>query len=186
MHPTKEKPDIKIHDLEFELMISEKEIRDKTNEIGRALTEKFKDNVPVLLGVLNGSFIFMADLMRACNMPCEVSFIKLSSYSGTKSTGIVKSVIGLQTDLDGRDVIIVEDIIDSGETMHQFLPQLMDMNPSSVTIVSLLVKPTAMKYNIRIDHIGFEIPEKFVVGYGLDYNEQGRNLKDIYQLKKGG
>jgi len=166
-------------------MISEKEIQDRTNEIGRALSQTFKENVPVLLGVLNGSFIFMADLMRACDMPCEVSFIKLSSYSGTESTGIVKSVIGLQTDLEARDVIIVEDIIDSGETMHQFLPQLLDMNPRSITIAALLVKPTAMKHDIRIDHIGFEIPEKFVVGYGLDYNEQGRNLRDIYQLKKG-
>jgi len=174
---------VQVHDLSFETYISAKEISDRIEELGEALTKKFKGRNPIFLAILNGSFIFTADLVRACNFDHEISFIKLTSYEGTASSGKVTTQIGLQEDLENREVIVVEDIIDTGTTIYHFLPTLKKSNPKSITVVSLLQKPSALKYPLEIDHIGFEIPNKFVVGYGLDYNGLGRNLKDIYQLK---
>lgn len=173
---------VKAHDLNFKLYYSEAQIKERVNEIGQQLTEQFRDKNPVFLSVLNGGFIFTADLTRACAIDCEISFIKLSSYQDTASTGKVIELIGLDTALKGRDVIIVEDIVDTGETMLQLLAKLNALEPASVTLVSLLVKPDALKERVKVDHIGFNIPNKFVIGYGLDYNELGRNLGGIYQL----
>lgn len=175
---------VKIHDLVFEPYIKNIDIQKRVKEIADALAKDFSDKKPIFLAILNGSFVFAADLARACNFDHEVSFIKLTSYEGTTSTGKVTTQIGLQEDLTARDVIIVEDIIDTGTTIYTFLPTLKEYNPKSISVVSLLSKPSALKYPLTMDHIGFEIPNKFVVGYGLDYNGLGRNLKDIYQLKE--
>jgi hypoxanthine phosphoribosyltransferase len=174
---------VKAHDLSFELMFSEEKVLARVREMGRELQEKYHDKNPIFLGVLNGAFIFTADLTRAFGGQCEVSFIKLSSYSGLESTGKVATVIGLTSDVENRHVIVVEDIIDTGKTMHDFLPTLRKMNPASVAFATFLLKPEAVKYEFPIDYIGFEIPNKFVIGYGLDYNEVARNLRGIYQLK---
>ena len=180
MEKTKE---VEIKELTFQLMINEESINERLDDLGRSLRESNVGKNPIFLGILNGSFIFMADLVRAYENPCEVSFIRLSSYDGLASSGKVTTIMGLSEPLENRDVIIVEDIIDSGKTMDEFLPALKEMNPSSVTLVTFLLKPDALKYDFPIDLVGFEIPDKFVIGYGLDYDEQGRNLKGIYQLK---
>jgi len=173
---------IKIHDLYFRPYLSAADIRKRVEAMGHELNAVYADKKPVFLGVLNGAFVFAADLLRACPFECELSFIKLSSYSGTASTGDVVTRIGLEADLAGRHVVLVEDIIDSGLTMHRFLPELQALKPASVAIAALLVKPEALEYQIRVDFRGFDIPQKFVVGYGLDYDGLGRNLEDIYEV----
>lgn len=175
---------VKAHDLQFQLYLSAEQIQERVKEMGMELFEKFHDKKPVFISILNGGFIFTADLTRACDIHCEISFIKLSSYQDTSSTGKVVELIGLDTDVEGRDVIIVEDIVDTGETMVQFLKQLEKSKPASVTIVSILVKPEALQERVKVDLVGFNIPNKFVIGYGLDYNGVGRNLKAIYQLQE--
>ena len=174
---------VKAHDLSFDLMISQKEVQAKVEEIGERLRKDYEGKNPLFLGVLNGSFMFTADLVRSFGKTCEVSFIKLSSYSGLESTGEVATVIGLTTDIEDRHVIVVEDIIDTGKTMFDFLPSLKKMKPSSVAFATFLLKPDAIKYDFPIEYVGFEIPNKFVIGYGMDYNELGRNLGGVYQLK---
>lgn len=174
---------VQVHELSFETYISAEEISTKVSALGESLARKFKGKNPVFLAILNGSFVFAADLVRACDFDHEISFIKLTSYEGTVSSGKVVTQIGLQEDLENRDVIIVEDIIDTGTTIYHFLSTLKKSNPKSITIVSLLQKPSALKFPLQVDYLGFDIPNKFVVGYGLDYNGLGRNLKDIYQLK---
>ena len=174
---------VKAHDLSFEILFSKEKILERVGELGKELYETYHDKNPLFLGVLNGAFIFTADLTRAFEGQCEVSFIKLSSYSGLESTGDVATVIGLTTSVENRHVIVVEDIIDTGKTMYDFLPTLKKMNPASVAFATFLLKPEAIKYEFPIDYIGYKIPNKFVIGYGLDYNEIGRNLRGIYQLK---
>ena len=173
---------VQVHDLSFRLLLSPEQIQTKVNELGKALTADFKGKNPLLIGILNGAFIFAADLMRACAMDCEISFVRLSSYKGTASTGEIATLIGLKRAIQGRHVIIVEDIVDTGTTLHHFLPDLKELQPASLSLLTLLLKPDALKYPIPIDYVGFEIPKLFVVGYGLDYEELGRNLKGIYQL----
>lgn len=175
---------IKLHDLNFKPFISEKEIEKRILEIGTEITQKFKGKKPLFIAILNGAFVFAADLVRACEIDSEIVFIRLMSYHGLESTGTVKTVIGLDQDLEGRDLIIVEDIVDSGQTMHNFLQDLKEKNPASITIATLLLKPGALQFPIEPDYVGFEIPTKFVVGYGLDYDGLGRNYRAIYQLKK--
>ena len=138
---------------------------------------------PLLLAVLNGAFVFAADLMRELTIPCEISFVKLASYQGTTSTGKVKEVIGINENLAGRTVIIVEDIVESGTTMKQMIESLGTRNPASVHICTLLLKPDRLKVDLDIDYAAFRIPNDFIVGYGLDYDQQGRQLPDIYTLK---
>lgn len=174
--------DIQIFDLKFRLFISQEEIEKRVKEMGAKLYEEYKDRSPVFLGMLNGAFVFMADLIRAFPAPAEVSFIRYSSYDGTESTRELKADLRVDQKLEGKDIILVEDIIDSGFSMHEFLPILHSVNPGSIKIVSLLFKEKALKFPVRPDLYGFEIPTKFVVGYGLDYHEQGRNLSDIYVL----
>lgn len=175
---------IQLHDLKFIPFIKEAKILEKVEEMGQQLAAKYADKNPIFLGVLNGAYIFAADLVRACDFNCESSFIKLSSYRGTQSTGNLATLIGLGEPIEGRHVIIVEDIIDSGKTLNKFIPQLKELGPASIEVAALLVKPEAMEYHVDIHYQGFDIPPAFVVGYGLDYDGLGRNLRDIYQLKE--
>lgn len=178
MHKT-----VQVHDLSFETYIDKQTIKQRVKEMGKELSKEFKAKNPLFLAILNGAFVFAADLVRTCKFEHEISFIKLTSYEGTTSSGKVVTQIGLQENLVGRAIILVEDIVDTGTTIYHFLPTLKKLNPKSITIVSLLQKPTALKFPLKVDYVGFEIPNKFVIGYGLDYNGLGRNLKDIYQLK---
>jgi hypoxanthine phosphoribosyltransferase len=174
--------EIKIHDLHFHKFIGKEVIEQRVQEMGAQLYEEYKDRSPVFLGMLNGAFVFMADLIRAFPAPAEVSFIRYSSYDGTESTRELKADLRVDQKLAGKDIILVEDIIDSGFSMHEFLPILHSINPGSIKIVSLLYKEKALKFPVKPDLFGFDIPTKFVVGYGLDYHELGRNLSDIYVL----
>ncbi|MEM1320909.1 MAG: hypoxanthine phosphoribosyltransferase [Bacteroidota bacterium] len=175
---------VQAHDLSFQLYISEEDIQRRVREIGQALAAKFREDYPVFIGVLNGAFMFTADLVRATNIQCEVAFTRLSSYQGTSSTGHVNTLIGLDADLKGRHVIVVEDIVDTGGTLHQFKQTLSEKEPASITLVGFLMKPEVFKNRFKVDHVGYEIPNKFVIGYGLDYNGAGRQLSNIYQLKE--
>jgi len=173
---------IRVHDKDFKSYISAEDIRKKVAELAGMLNRDYQDKHPVFIAILNGSFIFAADLFRELTIDAEISFIKLASYKGTKSSGQVISSIGLDTELFGRHVVIIEDIVDTGKTLNVFLPQLQHQQPLSLKIVALLHKPEAAVYPMKVDYTGFEIPDKFVVGYGLDYNGLGRNNAAIYQL----
>ncbi|WP_235297679.1 hypoxanthine phosphoribosyltransferase [Portibacter marinus] len=174
---------IKIHDLEFEAFIDRDDIDDRVGEIGYELTRKFEFENPLFLGMLSGAFVFMADIIREFDGDCEVQFVKYYSYDGTKSTDSLNEVIGVDDSVKDRTVILIEDIVDSGKTLQKFLPQLYSKGPKHVEVVSLLTKPTAFQHDIQIDHVGFEIEDVFVVGYGLDYNGYGRNLQAIYKKR---
>jgi len=174
---------IKIHDLEFEVFLDRNAIRDRVGAIGYELTKKFKNDRPLFLGMLSGAFVFMADIIREFDGDCDVQFVKYYSYEGTKSTGSLNEVIGVDDSIEGRTVILIEDIVDSGRTLHEFLPKIKAKKPKHLEIVSLLVKPSALEFDVPVDHIGFEIEDKFVVGYGLDYDGLGRNLQAIYRKR---
>lgn len=175
---------IQIQDTEFELFLENDQICKKIRLMAIQLDLDYESRCPVFIGVLNGSFIFMADLLKEINTVCEVGFIRVSSYAGTSSTGSVKEIFGLPDDLRNRDVILVEDIVDSGTTLEHILQEVRKQNPASLAVCSLLLKPAALKSKIdALEYVGFEIPNEFVVGYGLDYNGLGRNLKDIYKAK---
>jgi hypoxanthine phosphoribosyltransferase len=173
---------LRIHDKTFTAYISEEEIRKKVSELADSLNRDYRDKNPIFIAVLNGAFIFAADLFKSLSIDAEISFIKLASYKGMKSSGQVITAIGLDIELFGRHVVILEDIVDTGKTLHEFLPQLWHQQPASLKIVALLHKPEATAYPLEVDYKGFEIPDKFVVGYGLDYNGLGRNTAAIYQL----
>jgi hypoxanthine phosphoribosyltransferase len=175
-------PSIKVHDKEFGIFIPEDVLQKKISEMAALLNTDYKGKRPLFIAILNGSFMFASDLFRHLTIDAEICFIKLASYKGMKSSGKVITTIGLDDDLFGKDVVIIEDIVDTGKTLHEFLPKLLHQQPSSLKIVSLLHKPGAMKYPLQIDYVGFSIPDKFVVGYGLDYDGLGRNLKEIYQV----
>ena len=164
------------------MSISAEDIKKRVKELGARINKEMEGKNPLFLAVLNGSFVFAADLYREITIPSEITFVKLASYAGTVTTGIVSEVIGLNVDLTGRDVIIVEDIVDTGLTMKQMLETLSLQNPASVKICTLLTKPDKLQVPLTLDYVAFEIPNLFVVGYGLDYDQQGRNLKDIYEL----
>ena len=166
----------------FETFIDSNTVHKRILELGAQINKDYAGLNPLFLGILNGSFIFAADLFRSVSVNAEISFIKLASYKGLNSTGSVTTAIGLDTDLHGRHVVILEDIIDTGKTLHHFLPQLQHQQPASLKIVTLLHKAEMTKYDVPIDYTGFVIPNKFVVGYGLDYDGLGRNYKEIYQL----
>lgn len=176
--------DIKIHDKLFVPYLSEQEILDKVKDLAEILNNDYKGKRPLFISVLNGSFMFSADLFKYLTIEAEICFIKLASYKGTKSTGHIITAIGLDTDINGRDIIILEDIIDTGKTMNEFLPQITHQQPLSLKIAVLLHKPEATQFPLTIDYICFSIPNKFVVGYGLDYDGLGRNLGQLYQLKE--
>jgi len=177
---------IRVHDREFEPYLSEEEIQQRIKEIGDTLTRAYAGKKPLFIAILNGAFMFASDLFRHLHIDAEICFIKLASYKGIRSTGHVVTAIGLDIELYGRDVIIIEDIVDTGKTLHHFLPQLHHQQPSSLKIVALLHKPEAMVFPIKVDYLGFTIPNKFVVGFGLDYDGLGRNLGAIYKLIEKG
>ena len=173
---------IEIDKKNFELMLEYEQIKKRSRLLAIQLNIDFENRIPVFIGVLNGSFIFLADLIKEIHISSEVSFVKVSSYEGDKSSGKIKEEIGLQIPLKDRDVIIVEDIVDSGKTLEYLLKMINQENPASVNVCTLLLKPNSLKVKIdQINYIGFEISDEFVVGYGLDYNGLGRNLRDIYK-----
>ena len=173
---------IRIHDKTFEIYLSETAIQERVKNIADSINEEYRDKKPLFIAILNGSFMFAADLFKYLTINSEISFIKLASYRGMKSTGNVITSIGLDADLFGKDLIIIEDIVDTGKTLYNFLPKLKDHHPSSLKIAALLHKPEATRFPLNLDYVGFSIPDKFVVGYGLDYDGLGRNLKEIYQV----
>jgi len=174
---------IQVLDKTFEPYLKEAAIQEKITELAGQLNKDYAGNRPLFLSILNGSFLFTADLFKQITIEAEVSFIKLASYKGTSSTGNVITAIGLDTNVKDRHIVILEDIIDTGKTLHHYLPQLDSMQPASVKIAVLLNKKEALQYPVKVDYACFDIPNKFVVGYGLDYDGLGRNSKDIYQLK---
>ena len=173
---------INILDKKFETSYPEEEILKRVKAVADRINTDMAGKNPLLLAVLNGSFMFAADLMRMITIPCEISFVKLASYQGTTSTGEIKEVIGINEDLAGRTAIIVEDIVESGLTMKRMIDTLGTRNPETIHICTLLLKPEKLKINLNIEYAAMEIPNDFIVGYGLDYDQQGRNLRDIYTL----
>ncbi len=174
---------IQVLDKEFVPYLVEKEIQEKITALAVQLNKDYAGKKPIFLSILNGSFLFTADLFKQITIEAEVCFIKLASYKGMTSSGNIITAIGLEANVRGRDIIILEDIIDTGKTLHHYLPQLLSSSPASVKIAVLLNKKEALQFPVQIDYTCFEIPNKFVVGYGLDYDGLGRNSKDIYQLK---
>lgn len=173
---------IKVRDREFTVSIPEAKILQRVAEVAAQINNDLKNENPLFLAVLNGSFVFAADLMRCMEMPCEISFVRMASYEGTSSTGKVKQLIGLKEEIKGRTVVIVEDIIDSGLTMKNLLATLEEKQPKDIRIAALLVKPGNLQVNLDIPYCCFDIPNDFIVGYGLDYDGEGRNLRSIYTV----
>lgn len=173
---------VQVVDKEFNLYIPEETIKARIEEIAADIRNDLADKNPLFIVVLNGAFIFAADLLRAADMPCEVNFIRISSYEGTSTTGKMKNIIGLNENIEGRSVVIVEDIIDTGLTMQYLCDTIGKSNPAEIRIASLFVKPGKLQIDIKADYKCFDIDNDFIVGYGLDYNGLGRNLKNIYKL----
>lgn len=173
---------VQIKDKTFRTFIPESEIQRRIKAVAEKINHDLNGKNPLLLAVLNGSFMFAADLMRYITIPCEISFVKLASYQGTVSTGKVKEVIGINEDLKDRTVVIVEDIVDTGNTMKRMLETLGTRGPESLHICTLLLKPGKLQVPLNIEYVAMEIPNDFIVGYGLDYDQQGRNLRDIYAV----
>lgn len=175
---------VQILDKRFDLFISEEEILREVRSLGNQIGEEYAGKEVVFIALLNGSFMFASDLMKQVSIPCQISFVKVSSYHGTESSGTVKELIGLNEDIKNKHVILLEDIVDTGNTIDNIFPTIIEKQPASLKICTLLYKPEAFTGKNRPDLIGFTIPNAFVVGYGLDYDGYGRNLKAIYQLKK--
>ena len=173
---------VKIKDKTFKTSIPEAQILERVKAVAERINTDMADKNPLLLAMLNGSFVFAADLMREITVPCEISFVKMSSYQGTSSTGKVKQLLGLNEDIKGRTVIIVEDIVESGLTLKTLLETLKEKEPADVQICTLLFKPDCLQVPLDIKYVVMEIPNDFILGYGLDYDQQGRNLRDIYTV----
>lgn len=173
---------VTIKDKTFRLSIPECDILKGVQTVASRMNRDYVGKTPLLLAVLNGSFVFAADLMRMLTVPCEISFVKLASYEGTSTTGNVKQLIGLSQDIKGRDVVVVEDIVESGITMREMIEMLKDRQPASVRVCTLLQKPDCLRVPLTVDYVAMKIPNDFIVGYGLDYDRQGRNLRDIYTV----
>jgi len=173
---------INVKDKSFVPYLTAAQIDAQIKRLGAEINKDYAGKNPLFIAVLNGSFMFASDLFKELDCEPEICFIKLASYKGTKSTGNVITSIGLDESLRGRHVVILEDIVDTGKTLFEFLPQLTDQQPASMKIVALLHKPDALKHPITIDYLGFSVPNKFLLGYGLDYDGLARNLKEIYQL----
>ena len=172
-----------LHDKEFEPFIPDQELQARISDLGAGINADYQGQEVHFISILNGAFMFSADLLKHISLPCYIHFLKVRSYEGTQSTGAVSNIIGLTDSLQGKHLIIIEDIVDTGATMQHVHRELRRMEPASIKVASLLLKPEAYKGDIKIDYLCFSIPNKFVVGYGLDYDGLGRNLKDIYQLK---
>lgn len=173
---------VAIHDLTFVPLLSEQQIQTRVGELGAALLARYEGQTPLFISILSGAFVFASDLIRAYDDDCEVGFVKLASYQGTQSSGSIQTVMGLEKQLIGRHVVVVEDIVDTGRTLHFFLDLLRQQNPASICTVAFLRKPEAAEYPVAVDLVGFDIENQFVVGYGLDYEGLGRNLPGVYQL----
>ena len=173
---------VKVNGKTFGVSIPEAEIKKRVKALAEQISHDMEGKNPLFLGVLNGAFIFAADLMREMTIPCEVSFVKLASYQGTTSTGKVSEVLGINEDLTGRHVIIVEDIVDTGLTMKRMIESLGTRNPASVSVCSLMVKPDKLEVELDLKYVAFKIPNEFILGYGLDFDQAARGLKDIYTL----
>ena len=171
---------IRVKDKEFVRSVSSRQISTAVRRIANAINQDFAGQSPLFVVILNGAFIFAADLLRRITIPCEISFVKYRSYSGTGSTGTIQELIGLREDIRGRKVIVVDDIVDTGVTMDYILQHLKEIQPAEVKLAALLFKPEAFTRSFQIDYLGLEIPNRFVVGYGLDYDGYGRNMKEIY------
>ena len=174
--------EVQLHDKHFRPYINNKQIQQRISELATEINHDYAELNPLFIGILNGSFIFAADLFRAVTIKAEISFIKLASYRGTSSTGSVITAIGLEDNLHDRHIIILEDIVDTGRTLFSFLPVIEQQSPASVRIAAFLSKPDARQHEVPLAYTGFEIPDKFVVGYGLDYDKLGRNLPELYIL----
>lgn len=173
---------IQVHDKFFEPYLTYTQISEAINGIAEEINKDYEGKKPLFISILNGSFMFASDLFKKLSVDAEICFIKLASYKGTRSSGQVVTAIGLDIDLYNRHIVVIEDIVDTGKTLNVFLPQLGYQQPASLKITALLHKPDASVYPIKIDYLGFSIPNKFVVGYGLDYNGLGRNIPEIYKL----
>ena len=173
---------VKIKDKTFKTSIPEEKILESIKAVADRINEDMKDKDPLFIAVLNGAFIFAADLMRMITIPSQISFVKLASYEGTTSTGKITEVLGINEDLAGRHIIIVEDIVDTGLTMKRMVETLGTRNPASIHICTLLVKPEKLQVDLDIEYAAMSIPNEFIVGYGLDYDQEGRGLRDIYTI----
>ena len=173
---------VTIKDRQFEKFIDFAQIQQAINKIAAEINEDLKDSQPIFLAVLNGSFMFAAELMKEINIPCEITFVRFSSYDGIETTNNVKRLIGLNEDIENRTVVILEDIVDSGNTIVELTTMLSQHNPKDVKVATLLFKPEALKREVTLDYVAMEIPNDFIVGYGLDYDGLGRNLKNIYKV----
>ncbi|WP_430817336.1 hypoxanthine phosphoribosyltransferase [Carboxylicivirga sp. RSCT41] len=173
---------VKLLDREFELSIPEEKLLKAVDKVAEQMNKDLEGKNPLMVCVLNGSFMFASDLMKRLTIPCEISFVKLSSYSGTGSTGTVKELIGLNEDISGRTIVLLEDIVDTGLTIINTVEQVKQMGPADVKVATMLFKPEACKRDVKLDYVGMDIPNDFIVGYGLDYDGYGRNLKDIYTV----
>jgi hypoxanthine phosphoribosyltransferase len=176
---------IQVGNEKFVPMISEEKLAERVKEIGMQISKDYEGKLPIFIGVLNGSFMFLSDLLKQVTIHCEMDFMKLSSYGDEKiSTGNVKMLKELNADITERHIVVVEDIVDSGLSINYIDGLLKQLNPASIKYASLLVKPNSLKYDVKIDYIGFEITDEFVIGYGLDYAQKFRNLRAIYQLSE--
>jgi hypoxanthine phosphoribosyltransferase len=175
---------IQVRELVFEKFISREEIEKAVQKVADGINNDYSGKDPILLAMLNGAFIFASDLMRKITIPCEISFVKYASYAGTSTTSNVRELIGVEENLEGRHVIVVEDIVDTGITMDKLLDEIRVKNPASVKVACFCFKPDAFRKSFSIDYLGISIPNDFIVGYGLDYNGQGRNLPEIYKIVK--
>lgn len=175
---------IQLYDKSFEVFIHEEEILKEISTLSEKINTDYKGKEVIFIAILNGAFMFTSDLVKGINLSCEISFVKVRSYQGLESTGRVDELIGLSTQIENKHVIILEDIVDTGITIDKLKTLIGLENPASVKVCTLLYKPTAFLGKVEPEYVGFSIPNSFVVGYGLDYNEKGRNLREIYQLKE--
>ena len=173
---------ITLHDCDFSTYLYEEEIIARITMLAEQINQDYEGKNPLFLAVLNGSFMFAADLMKRVTIPCEIAFIRLSSYRDMESTGSVKEILGLTENVEGRHVVVLEDIVDTGHTVHNLINQLQAKSPASVEVASLLLKPDCLQHKLDVKYVAKAIPNDFVVGYGLDYNGLGRNLRDIYKI----
>ncbi|MCF8226330.1 MAG: hypoxanthine phosphoribosyltransferase [Bacteroidales bacterium] len=173
---------IQVLDLVFEKSLDKSTIQAEVSRIAGEMNRDLKEKNPIFLGILNGAFMFASDLFKQITIPCQITFLKLASYVGTQTSGTVKQLIGINQDLKDRSVVILEDIVDTGETLDTIIRQLSGYEPREILVATMLYKPEAIQKSIHLDYVGFEIPNEFVIGYGLDYNGYGRNLSEIYTM----
>ncbi|QHT70010.1 hypoxanthine phosphoribosyltransferase [Rhodocytophaga rosea] len=175
---------VQLKDKEFEVYISHQDLTGRIQALASQISQQYEGRCPLFVAILNGAFMFAAHLLQHISIPCEITFIKVASYQALQSTGKITELLGLNEDISGRDVIIVEDIVDSGLTMEGIVASMKSQNPRSVQVATLLFKPQALRTSVELHYVGFEIPNAFVVGFGLDYDGLGRNLQDLYVLKE--